>query len=156
MVNISQKVSIECKYLDSNIKQHIFNKLVTVMKGVCTLEYGYIINIIKIVDIGNNKISASSSLAIFNVIYEADTLKPLVGSVFKGNVCMIFENGFMVNIKDKMKVFVPNYLLTNFKYISGNFVNDKFTIYENTVLNIEIIMIKYEKKEYSCIGKYIL
>ena len=93
---------------------------------------------------------------ILNFIYEADNLKPLVGSVFKGNVCMIFENGFMVNIKDKMKVFVPNYLLTNFKYISGNFVNDKFTIYENTVLNIEIIMIKYEKKEYSCIGKYIL
>ena len=93
---------------------------------------------------------------ILNFIYEADNLKPLVGSVFKGNVCMIFENGFMVNIKDKMKVFVPNYLLTNFKYISGNFVNDKFTIYENTVLNIEIIMIKYEKKEYSCIGKYII
>lgn len=156
LIQIKQKISIDCIYLDDNIQENLLNKLKKTVVGNCSLEYGYILNIIKIINMSNNKISSADSLCVFDVVYEAEILKPEIGNVFSGKVCMVFQSGFMVDIQNIIKVLIPVSSLKDFVYKEDNqtfLSKDKLIIKEGVELNIEIVMIKYEKKKYSCIGK---
>jgi DNA-directed RNA polymerase subunit E'/Rpb7 len=158
MINqIKQKVSIESKYLDSNIRQHILDKLKNTVEGKCTLDNGYIIDIQNIIKLGDNKIGCANSLVIFDVIYQAITLKPEKGDILCGEVCMIFQQGIFVNVKGKMKVIVPATSMSSYTYnqVKNVFENDDNLISEGIQVNIEIIMTKYEKKQFNCIGRIV-
>jgi DNA-directed RNA polymerase subunit E'/Rpb7 len=154
LINIDQKVSIHSKYLDKNIKNHLLNKLKSTMIGTCTLEYGYIIEINKIIKLGDNLIASANSLVIFDIVYEAEILKPELGQDLSGKVCMIFQHGIFVEIKDKMKVLIPSTSIPLYTFKDAIFVNDNDDkISLGNKLLITVVMIKYEKKEFSCIGK---
>ena len=154
LININQKVSIHSKYLDKNIENHLLNKLKSTMIGTCTLEYGYIIEINKIIKLGDNLITSANSLVIFDIIYEAEILKPEIGQDLSGKVCMIFQHGIFVEIKNKMKVLIPSISIPLYTFKDAIFVNDKDDkISLGNKLLITVVMIKYEKKEFSCIGK---
>lgn len=155
IVNIEQKIPIESMYLDKNINLNILNKLKNDMGGKCTLEYGYILDIIKIIKIGDNKISSANSLTVFDVIYQADVLKPTEGLILSGKVCMIFQHGIFVDIKGKMKVLIPATTIDSFSYDAedSSFETSNTKISNGASVDIEIVLIKYEKKNFSCIGK---
>ena len=154
---ITHKVSIEPMYLDSNIKDHILNKLKKTMTGKCTLNNGYIIEVKRIVNIGENRIGCAKSLIIFNVTYEAEILKPQKGQCIRGKVCMIFQNGIFVDVCGKMKVLIPIASMKEYTYssIENSFKSSNNTIVTGVDINIEIVMTKYEKKQFSCIGKLL-
>lgn len=150
---INQKISIDPKFLDSEIKNHLFNKLQKTMIGKCSLEYGYILKINKIISIEDNLIAPANSLVIFNVIYEADILKPEVGQELVGTVCMIFKHGIFVDIYEKMKILIPSSSMESYIFKNSCFVSDNTKISVGINVKIKIVMIKYEKKNFSCIGK---
>lgn len=154
---ITQKISIQAMYLDSNIKLHLLNKIKKSMEGKCTFNDGYIIEVKRIISIGDNTIGCANSLVIFNVTYEAEVLKPEDGSILTGKVCMVFQHGIFVDIRGKMKVLVPAASISGYVYQEDKNVfikNDK--IIENDLdVSIEIMKTKYEKKQFSCIGKLI-
>lgn len=151
--NINQKVSIASKYLDNNIEKHILDKLKKTMEGKCTLDNGYIINVNKIINLGDNKIGRANSLVVFNLTYEAEILRPQKGDILFGTVCMIFHHGIFVNVKGKMKVLIPATSMSSYVY---NHIDNTFgPISKDTEISIEIVMIKYEKKQFSCIGKLL-
>jgi DNA-directed RNA polymerase subunit E'/Rpb7 len=154
---IKNKVSIEAKYLDKKIEEHLLNKIRTTVVGKCYLEYGYILNVTKIIDIGSNTISSVNSFVVFDVTYEADVLKPEIGDVFSGSVCMIFQHGIFVNVKNKLKVLVPAKSMKTYVFEDDYFFNKKENtkITNSCELSIRITMIKYEKKEFSCIGELV-
>jgi DNA-directed RNA polymerase subunit E'/Rpb7 len=154
---IKNKVSIEAKYLDKKIEEHLLNKIRTTVVGKCYLEYGYILNVTKIIDIGTNTISSVNSFVVFDVTYEADVLKPKIGDVFSGSVCMIFQHGIFVNVKNKLKVLVPAKSMKTYVFENDYFFNKKENskITNSCELSISITMIKYEKKEFSCIGELV-
>lgn len=154
LIPIRQNVSINSKFLDKNINAHLLNKLQTTMVGKCTLEYGYILGINKIIKSGYNSITPANSLVVFDLIYEAEVLKPEIDSELSGTVCMVFQHGIFVDIQGKMKVLVPTTSMPTYVYKESMFVDDN----ENEIsmgvkLKITIVMIKYDKKEFSCIGK---
>ena len=154
IIQIEQKVSIHSKYLDKNVKTHILNKLQTTMIGKCSLDYGYIIKINKIIKLGENSITPANSLVVFDIIYEADILKPEVGQDLYGTVCMVFQDGIFVDIEGKMKVLIPSTSMPSYVFEKSIFVNnnnDQITV--GIKLLITIVMIKYDKNEISCIGK---
>ena len=157
-VQITEDIPIECKYLDSNIKEHCFNILKDIMNGYCGFKYGYILEIKKVISLGENKISSANSLAVFNVTYEADTLKPVVGSILKGIVCLVLQNGdgIMVDVYNKMQILIPSSNMKPFVYTKDRFElsNEKF-ISVGSNIDLEIVASKYEDKKYSCIGKII-
>jgi DNA-directed RNA polymerase subunit E'/Rpb7 len=146
IVTIKHKVSIEAKYLDNNIEEHLLNKIKTRVVGKCYIDHGYILNVTKIINIGNNTISSVNSFVVFDVTYEADVLKPEIGDIYSGSVCMIFQHGIFVDVKNKLKVLVPIKSMNKKE-------NSKISI--SSELSIRIIMIKYEKKEFSCIGELV-
>ena len=154
IVTIHQKVSIEPKYLDSNISYHILKRIRYVMENTCTLKYGYIISVNKIINLGSNIIAPANSLVIYDVTYEAETLLPHSGLVINGNVCMIFENGILVDIYGKTQVLVPSENMNGFEFSNNSFIHstkNKISIGSNVI--VKITMVKYEKKEFKCIGK---
>lgn len=154
---ITQKVTIKAMYLDSNIKTHLLNKLKESMEGKCTFDEGYIIDVKRIISIGDNTIGCANSLVIFNVTYEAEVLKPEEGHILSGNVCMVFQHGIFVDICGKMKVLVPSASMNDYKYQEDNNMFKKVGhIIQNDVeVSIEIVKTKYEKKQFSCIGKLV-
>lgn len=155
---INQKVSIEAMYLDSDIEYHLLAKLKRIMKDKCTADDGYFININKITCIGDNTIENANSLVICDVIYEAEVLKPTKGQILSGKVCMVFQHGIFVDIYGKMKVLVPSTSMNNYTYneSDNNFTSPLLlekTIENGVDIDINIVDIKYEKKQFSCIGK---
>jgi DNA-directed RNA polymerase subunit E'/Rpb7 len=151
---ITQEVSIESKYLDSDIKDHILNKLKKIMEGKCTLINGYVIEVNKVISLGENIIGCANSFTIFKVTYEAEVLLPEKGQFMNGKVCMVFQHGIFVEVCSKMKVLIPVASMEEFKYSSVNnsFENKDCKIVNGMYIDIEIIMTKYEKKQFSCIG----
>lgn len=158
ITEITQTVSIDSKYLDSNISHHLLKKIKETMEGKCYLDYGYIIKVNNIIDIGSNIISPATLLAVYNVTYQADVIKPIKGLVLLGEICMIFQQGIFVNILDKMKVLIPDNNIEGYNFVEGDFICDDKNepdLTLNTQVKIEITMVKYEKKYFSCIGKIL-
>jgi DNA-directed RNA polymerase subunit E'/Rpb7 len=86
---IEKRVVLESKYLNNNYKTHLLTKIKSNITSECTEDYGHIIDIIKIIDIISHKIDRTNSDNIFNIRFEAKTLKPTPGKIMEGVVCMI-------------------------------------------------------------------
>ena len=156
---IERRICIEAEYLDQNVLDHVLNKIRHTCKNECTKEDGYIIDVNKIVNVKNNYISNVNSDIVFIVAFEAEILKPEVGKQFTDKVCMIFSGGIFINIKDKFKVLIPQSCLDKYTYESTTkmFVhNDNNTsIKEDDIITIVITVMKYSKKNFSCIGNIV-
>lgn len=157
LVNIDQKVSIDPKFLDSNISYHILQKIRRNMEGKCTMDYGYIISVNKIVELGKNIIAPANSLVIYDIKYEADTIKPEKGMELTGEICMVFPNGVFVDILKKLNVLIPISSLKGYTFSGDSFMSDKDEnhIKVGSEVNIRITMVKYEKKSFSSIGELV-
>jgi hypothetical protein len=70
---------------------------------------------------------------------------------------MIFQHGIFVDVKNKLKVLVPIKSMKTYVFEDDFFINKKENskISISSELSIRIIMIKYEKKEFSCIGELV-
>lgn len=152
---IKQKVSIDAMYLDKDIEHNILLKLKKTMEGRCTFDNGYIITVNKIINVGSNTIGSANSLIIFDITYEANTLRPEKGVVLSGKVCMVFKHGIFVDICGKMKVLVPSNFIEGYEYQQDS---NSFTFLESIIKNdvevsVDIVDMKYDKKQFSCIGK---
>lgn len=156
---IERRICVEAEFLDENILDHVLNKIKNVCKNECTKEDGYILDVIKIVNIKNNYISNVNSDIVFIVAFEAEILKPDVGKQFTDKVCMIFSGGIFINVKDKFKVLIPQSCLDKYTFNSSKktFIHndDKTIISEDDTITIVINVMKYSKKNFSCIG-YII
>jgi DNA-directed RNA polymerase subunit E'/Rpb7 len=153
---LNQKLSIESCYLDKNIHNHLLKKLKETVENTCNMDQGYILKVIKIIEIVDNNIISSNTSVIFVVKYEAETFKPKINNVISGKVCMIFQHGIFIDILNKMKVIIPIKSLQNFIYNEKiGFISDELTIKVGIQINIKIVLIKYENKSYSCIGNLI-
>lgn len=152
---IQTRVILNNCYLDNNYKSHILKKLKKTLENNCNKEYGYILEVIDIVNIIDNIIDNTNSFPVFTVVCNIECLKPKIGDIYQGNVCMIFENGVFVDIKNKIKALIPTIHLKDIEYNSDEnlFENDNITIDMNSEVKIELTSIKYEKKQFICIGK---
>jgi DNA-directed RNA polymerase subunit E'/Rpb7 len=160
---ITQKIPLETMYLDSRVHDHLLSKLRSVTEGTCTLNNGYIISVSSITKILGNNISIDGSLVVFNVVYEAVCIKPTVGAKLSGKVCMVFAQGIFVDVSSKMKVLIPVANMPKFSYESSSTDSDVFVYREkkkikkvikrDMTIDIEIKMVKYDQKQFSCIGK---
>ena len=157
ITTIQQTISLEAEFYDSNIEKHILNKLKSTMEGTCTLKYGYILQVLKLINIYNNSVVTSNPNTLFFVKYNASILKPKEGLELSGRICMVFPNGILADVENKVNIFIP---ITNMKDYTFNDTEKKFVCEGNSVsyeegmiIDIIITSIKYEKKNYIIIGK---
>ena len=156
IITLTRRICLESKYLDSNIHQHLLNKLKTIIKeDDCSLEHGYILSIICIVKIVNFEVSSANSDNVCILKFKADVLKPKIGDILEGNVNMICDKGIFLIIKNKFRVFIPVEYLKGYIYSNDNktYTNDKKHIKNEDILKVEIIGVKYSNKKFNCYGQ---
>ena len=155
---IKTRLTLENRFLNKNIKTHILEQLKFSLVNTCSKENGYILDVLEVLQIIDNIIDKTNSMPIFTILCKIEYLKPEIDSVYNGDVCMIFEHGIFTDIKNKFKVLIPIDSLDQFEYKSDDniFKNDKLEICINSNINCKITSIKYEKKQFICIGELLL
>ena len=159
-----QKILIPYNLINDDIEKNIELKLKLMNFKKCSFQYGYITEIVKIIKIGDNLIDPVSSNVIFEVLFEADTVKPEKDRCFVGKVCSIKhdqpELGVLVDVQNLFKINIIQSYMKNFRYdkASCSFVNAtnesaKEFVKEGTELEIRILMLQYENKHFKCMGQ---
>ena len=150
---IERRICLEPEKFDKNLKEHILNKIKENSVNECNKEYGYILNVNKLVEIKDNNISSNCE-HVFTVEIEIENLKPEIGKNFVGIVCMIFTGGIFINIKNKLKVLIPVSNINKYKYNQEKncFENSEKNIKQGDELEVVITGLKYSKKNFSCFG----
>lgn len=182
LITIEKRICLDNSYLDANYQEHLLLKVQDDTIGECTAEHGHVIHVNRLLDIKDNYISNVNCDTIFTVVFEALTLNPLVGSIWEGNVCMIFVGGLFLSVLDKQKVLIPVKELYQYEFaasdkcfklkdvvtttdingnrnkssVKGTKIANKsnlpFELHEGDVLNVKIIGSKYAKGTYRCFG----
>lgn len=154
---LEKRILLDSKYLTKDIKQHICNKLVEVTKEECSKDYGYIIEIIKILEIKGHEIGRVNFDNIFTVIFEAYILNPVSGAEFEGVVCLIYKDGVFVNILDKQKMLIPKESIKDYEFDEDKNIYKKgdSVIAQDTKLKVRVTASQYRKKSFSCFGSLI-
>jgi DNA-directed RNA polymerase subunit E'/Rpb7 len=156
---IEKRICLEPELLNKDLKENIFKKMENISINECTKEYGYILNINKLLKIKDSSISSNCE-HIFITEFDIKTLKPEIGKEFDGTICMIFVGGIFIIIENKLKVLIPISTIDNFKHDKDqnyfiNKKNPKKIIKQGDTLTVKISGIKYSKQNFSCFGNLI-
>lgn len=156
-VILEKRVLLESKHLTKSIKQNICNKLVEVTKEECSKDYGYIIEIIKILDIKGHEIGRVNFDNIFTVVFEAYILNPVAGAEFEGVVCLVYKDGIFVNILNKQKMLIPRDNIKDYIFDEeqGVYKNGERIIQQDSKVKVKVTASQYRKKSFSCFGSLI-
>jgi DNA-directed RNA polymerase subunit E'/Rpb7 len=160
MTILTKRICLEPKFMDSKINEHILSKLKKQVENECSKENGYIISINKIIKILEINISSANSDIICIVKFDALTLKPEIGKKVKGKVCMIFDKGIFIDVNNKLKILIPENVITKLDYVYNNSKNifiksNDSNIKLDDILKVKITGIKYSKNNFSCFGELI-
>jgi DNA-directed RNA polymerase subunit E'/Rpb7 len=156
---ITRRFCLEPRYLDKNYEENLLEKIKDITNNECSREYGYFINIIKILKIKDIDITRNSEI-VCNTEFQAETLFPVKGKEFTGTIGMIFNSGVFVIIKNKLKVLIPLDQLSEYTFdnINNTFVMNKDSdklLKKDGKIKISILDIRYSKNQFSCFGKII-
>lgn len=105
-LTIRKNIQTSPSVLTSDLKVIITALVQELDMGNCSKLHGYILDVDE-VNIVSCTVSESNSLLNFNINYTATTLKPKIGSLYSGRVCLIFAMGILVNVAEIMKVLIP-------------------------------------------------
>ena len=150
---IFQKVLLPYNLINENTVDNLINKIYETNFQKCSYQHGYIKKVVKVLKVGENVIDPVSSCVVFEVLFEAETIKPEKNSVFTGKVYKIFSEGIFVDIDNLFKVNIPSDQMKNFVFDSDVYTNKSVKISVNTEVQVKILMTKYEKKGFKCIGQ---
>jgi DNA-directed RNA polymerase subunit E'/Rpb7 len=144
---ISSKINLDPVFLDSNIKNHIFSIIEKEYKDKCFKEYGFILNIIRIISFNENCILNTNSKIIFNVIFEVENLKLNINDEISGKILYLDKNCVLFTIskiKDIAKVLIPSYNMNGYIYSGDNKSIDRIND-EKFYVHKDNSKIKYKK-----------
>jgi len=145
---LEKRIIIKPEDFDKNIETIIKKQIKTFP---CSQDYGYIIDIIKIIS-HESMISRDSAHNIVTVKFEAQTFLPKVGLNVDCVVYAIFPQCIFAEYLD-IKIVIPVQGLVNFTYENQMFKKDDIIIKIGDVLKAEILNTRYKQKNYSCIAK---
>ena len=156
MTNITvifQQIFLEFKHLSMNIENDILSELKRSICGTCNKEYGYIQEVVNIINFGEGVVSSISPHIIFTIKASISCLKPQEGKEFKTTIFKVFSGGIFSSYNN-ISIFIPISELHLWKYIekSEHYIKGKETLSVGDELDVIITYVKYSNKKYSCIG----
>lgn len=117
----------------------------------CTREYGYVIEIIKILSY-ESMLSRNNGNNIVTVQIKAYTFLPTVGLDIDCIVNMIFPQCIFATFIN-IKIVIPVSELENFTYENQQFKNADTVIQIGDSIKVEIVNTRFKQKNFSCIAK---
>ena len=154
--SIILNVDIEPIYLVKEVKTYILQKIKDKYINSCSEKNGYIVDILSVDEIIGNTINQINNNVIFSVLCNVYILKPEKDKEIDCTVNMIFNHGLFIS-NNKLKLLIPTSNMKNYTYNQkiNQFENNKETIKLNDKVLVKITDIKYNNKQYSCIGDFI-
>ncbi|KAJ8473088.1 hypothetical protein ONZ51_g8091 [Trametes cubensis] len=99
---LSHTILLHPSYFGPRMLNFLESKLYSDVEGTCSGEFGYIIAVVSILDIGKGMVLPGSGQAEFVTRYRAIVFKPFKGQVVDGvvnNVTKIIEKNTRVRLK---------------------------------------------------------
>jgi DNA-directed RNA polymerase II subunit RPB7 len=78
-------------YFGPKLHEHIETRLHADVQGTCTGQYGFVIAVLEIVDVGNGIVLPGNGQAEFIITYKAVVFKPFKGEVLDGVVTQVLK-----------------------------------------------------------------
>lgn len=146
-------ICIEPHLLDSKIQHHIVEKAKQAWEGKCTKDDGFITKIHGVSKIIDNYVSPATSGLIFDLMLDAETMKPRVGDVFETQkVAQIIPQGVFTT--GDVLVFVPIAEFDGYSFSDGELVNEYGKrIRKDDIIRVEITATKYDRNNFKYIGR---
>ena len=155
VITIEKKICLDSKFLDWNFKHHLLNKLQQLLVSNCSKDYGHIIKVINITEIVNHEIDRANCSNIFTVKFEVEILKPGVGAIMSGNVCMIYKDGIFIEVlKGRQKMLIPKLYLKDYTFDESIpcYTKQEKVIKEGDIISAKVTACQYNNKTFSCFG----
>lgn len=159
-------IDVHPSKLNSSITEFLKERIYSLYVHSCS-EDGVIIDIKKIINI-TNQISIDNCSVLFGIIFEAEVLKPEIGSKITFKASRIIQKGIFGKLYEGMiNLFIPSTDIINHEYIpddNGSFVNKKTnqknktkTISCESVITCVVKAVKFDRDskppKYNCICK---
>jgi len=96
---IRDNVMLRPNELNDVVEICILRKLKERLSNTCTSRYGYVSNVMKVIEIHDNFISPTNATIIFDVTFVINAFQPKIGSVFDGIVDAIDVDVMMVAVR---------------------------------------------------------
>ncbi|TFY78546.1 hypothetical protein EWM64_g5468 [Hericium alpestre] len=136
---LTHTILLHPSYFGPRMLQFLESKLYSDVEGTCSGQFGYIIAVVSILDIGKGMVLSGSGQAEFITRYRAIVFKPFKGEVVDGVV-----NNVNKLIHPDMK-FDPN---SN----PPSFASDEQIIEKNTKVRLKIVGTRVDATEIFAIG----
>ena len=145
-----EKIILESKYINKDIKKNILN-ILKKLKEECTEKYGYIIDIIKIIKIIDNKILDNTGDILITVKFSAKILKPKIDIELNAKINMVFNHGIFCEYIH-LPILIPYTKLKDFEYQDKKFIKGDKILKIGDDINVKLTDIRYHKKKFNCIA----
>ena len=151
---IIAKIAVSPGQLNKDIETHIQHKIEQFYNNRCSEKYGYITNILKIVQIIDAKISPSTPMVFVTVKIEVECLKPNINQEYDSTVCMVFNRGVFLEVQNKLKILVPIDKIKDYDLNEDNtkLVSNTKEINKGDIVKVKIYDYKYSSGCFHCLG----
>lgn len=157
-MTFKEQIIMDPSSLGKELENLIRGELIDKVQGSVTHKYGYIICVIKILEIGKGKILDTSGDVIFNVKYKAVVMKPMKNEIIEGVVEKVERYGINVTAGVLRKIFIStNHFPGDFTFnensnsFKSNELNDD-EIKVDSEIRFRITNINYEMNQFFCTG----
>jgi DNA-directed RNA polymerase subunit E'/Rpb7 len=158
--HIERTLILHPDQLNYNYKDIIYDLIQKDCVNSCIKEIGYVKQIIKIQKIVYDEIMKMTPNIFIKVLIEIECYLPKIGDHLQIRVELVFNHGIFANF-NKIKVLVPIYncqeyeLIQDFTETYLQKKNSLSKIKKNDIIYIEITNLRFEKENFSCLGKIL-
>ncbi|KIY51911.1 hypothetical protein FISHEDRAFT_64042 [Fistulina hepatica ATCC 64428] len=153
---LTHTILLHPSYFGPRMVNFLESKLYADVEGTCSGQFGYIIAVVGLIDIGKGIVLSGSGQAEFITRYRAVVFKPFKGEVVDGIVDRVTKMGFFVNV-GPLQVFVSQQLIhPDLKFDPNSnppsFASDEQIIEKNTKVRLKIVGTRVDATEIFAIG----
>ncbi len=157
IITLKRKISILPKFLDSNIREHIYDEIKKRFSGMCSKEHGYILEIKSLESFQTNTMGVSCHYPNFITTFKVLKLQPIVGNVLESIITMPFEGGILAE-SGPLAIMIPEGFTNGyvFDHSSSSFINienDRINI--GSSIKVKLTQSEYVENGYKCIGEIV-
>lgn len=158
IIDIDTFIIISPSEVGKNLNTLIGQKLQNTYVNKCIKKYGYIIEIKEFSHDNNILISRVNQYMYLKCQVKMLTITPKIGEIYYGTVQIVYPQGIFISLMNIFDTLVPfEYLKREgYTFQNGYFINDKnVVIKQGGIINVKIIDIHYDKKNFNCIAELI-
>lgn len=153
----TESIILDPSSLGRDLENLIRAALIEKVQGSVSQKYGYIICVIKTLEIGKGKILDTTGEVIFNVKYKAVVMKPILNEIIDGVVEKVESYGINVTAGVLKKIFISkNHFPGDFQYnentnsFKSQEMNDEVKV--DSDIRFRITGINFELNQFLCTG----